>query len=130
MYKFHSGTVSPGGNRILVFPSNLAARHTRSHSKVAVDRFGAGHALTAGFHGAAYAIPVKSEKLDILPIADVAWGVAAFIAFAKNNVDLDFYVMRFADDCKPLTDSRCAPMFRGAPENCVFPDDWKSYLTQ
>jgi hypothetical protein len=130
MYKFHSGSVSPGGDRILVFPSNLAARHTRSHSKVAIDRFKASYALTTGFQGEAYAIPIKNEKLAILPIADIAWGVAAFISFAKNNPDCEFYVMRFADDCKQLTDSRCAPLFRGAPDNCVFSEHWKSYLVQ
>lgn len=126
--RWHTGEIDPAPQRVLVFASNLAAKHTRSYAKQAIARFGAGHMLTDGPHGMAYAIPIKNATLQLLPIDQIAWSVRAMFSYAQNNPDLEFWVGRFGVDCVALTDSRMAPLFKGRPSNCVLPTEWQAFM--
>lgn len=127
-YTYHDGTVPTAGNSIWVFAANLAGAHVRGHARTALKQFDAQRGVGDGPSGRAYAIPIKDANFVALPSADVAWHVRAFLSYARAHPHHSFFVTSLTNDLVALTVRRMAPLFRGAPANCVFPQVWQQWL--
>ena len=128
---FHKDHTTPAGAEwIWVFGSNLGGRHGKGAAKVAHTNFGAqyGPAGAHGLTGRAYAIPTKDARLNTLPLADVEASIKEFLQFAKDNPTRKFFVTRVGCVLAGFSDAEIAPLFRGAPANCSFVQEWEGYL--
>jgi hypothetical protein len=111
--------------RIFVFGSNLAGRHGRGAAKFAVEKFGAILGQGSGLQGSSYAIPTKDERLRTLHLWQIQLSIIEFMNFAKQHADLTFNVTRVGCGLAGYTEQDIAPMFKGAPKNCVLPKGWR-----
>ncbi len=110
---------------IFVFGSNLAGRHGKGAARHARLRCGAVYGVGVGHTGNAYAIPTKDEKLHTLTLDRIQAYVDEFLQFACAHPDLIFQVTRVGCGLAGYKDEQIAPMFLGAPPNCLLPDEWK-----
>lgn len=114
---------------IFVFGSNEAGIHGGGAAKHALDKHGAKWGFGAGPQGDAYAIPTKDHSIETMPIKKVAGYVKTFINYAKEiqkvNPRLKFYVTKIGCGLAGFTEEEIAPLFKGAPENCVLPEGWR-----
>lgn len=114
---------------IFVFGSNLAGRHGMGAAKYARAHFGAIYGKGEGMQGGSYAIPTKNAKLAVLPLASIRGHVRTFLDFARAKPDLLFQVTPIGCGLAGYTRAEIAPLFEGAPPNCVFLDeagkDWR-----
>lgn len=113
-------------NRIFVFGSNLAGRHGKGAALNARQHHGAVYGVGVGRTGNAYAIPTKDRALRVLPLAEIAPHVAAFVAYARENPSLWFEVTRIGCGLAGYRDAEISPMFASAPANCLLPDGWRA----
>lgn len=111
--------------RVFVFGSNLAGRHGAGAALHAVRHCGAVYGQGVGRQGMSYAIPTKGRKLEVLPLAEIAGHVAAFLAYAGTNFEERFYVTAIGTGLAGYKVAEIAPMFVGAPENCDLPEGWR-----
>lgn len=109
---------------IFVFGSNLAGRHGKGAALYARQHHGAEYGVGEGRTGNSYAIPTKDEKLRTLPLADIEQSVKKFIRYAQLNTHDVFQVTRIGCGLAGYTDDQIAPMFEGAPKNCMLPAAW------
>lgn len=140
--KFHKDGTLPTNGEIFVFGSNLAGVHGAGAAWVAKSSFGAKLGLGVGPSGQSYAIPTKDQKINTLPIEIIELYVNQFLDFVQLHHDYDERMRHFVSGHEPLqffiTSIGCglagykplqiAPMFKGAPSNCSFPDTWKHIL--
>jgi hypothetical protein len=124
----HKDHTTPKYPAIFVFGSNLAGRHGAGAAKIARSRFGAEFGVGQGRTGDAYAIATKNANLCTLTIDDVRYGVDGFLEYARAHLELRFFVTRVGCGLAGLADADIAPMFRGAPDNCDFPEEWEKFL--
>ncbi|MHB1642168.1 MAG: A1S_2505 family phage non-structural protein [Acidithiobacillus sp.] len=124
----HKDHTTPKVPAIFVFGSNLAGRHGAGAAKVARLRFGAEYGVGQGRTGNAYAIATKNANLCVLSVEDVRYGVDCFLEYAKGHPELQFFVTRVGCGLAGFADADIAPMFRGAPDNCDFPEEWEAFL--
>jgi hypothetical protein len=110
---------------IYVFGSNLLGRHNRGEARKAFLNFGAAHQEPYGFFGQSFAIPTNAEDLVPLPLRDIAKYVKSFLAFARENPQHTFTVTRLGCHNNEYSDEQMAPLFRGAPINCLLPCGWR-----
>lgn len=115
------------GKHVLVVGSNLAGRHGAGAAKVAVESWGAKYGIGIGRTGNAYMIPTKDERLNALPLDDIAELVDAFIEYARANPDLTFLLTPVGTGLAPYKHEEMAPLFRDAPGNVLFPSQWLPY---
>lgn len=113
-------------SEIFVFGSNLAGRHGRGAALHAKQFFGAVYGQGHGLQGRSYAIPTKDARLNVLPLAEIRQHVETFKAFAVSRPDLKFRVTAIGTGLAGYAHADIAPMFRGAPENCELPNEWKN----
>jgi hypothetical protein len=113
---------------IFVFGSNLAGRHGKGAALYAVDAYGAKYGVGMGRTGHAYAIPTKDAELNTLALEYIHHQVKEFLEYARYYKDEVFFVTRIGCGLAGYTDAQIAPMFRGAPDNCIFDIKWKSFL--
>ena len=52
-----------------------------------------------------------------------------FIAYARSQPLERYWVTRIGCGLAGYKDSEVAPMFKTAPENCSFANEWKSYIS-
>ena len=107
--------------KIFVFGSNLAGFHGRGAAAAARIIYGARNGVGFGRTGNAYAIPTKDEKLRRLPIRQIRKFVEAFIRYAKDNPELNFFVTEIGCGLARYEPRDIAPLFFGAPPNCQLP---------
>lgn len=100
-------------NQIFVFGSNSLGYHTGGASRTARKKFGAVWGQAEGMQGQSYAIPVDFGK-GIRKDTDVKDSVEKFIAFAKENENLCFFVTRIGCGMGGYTDEEMAQFFRSA----------------
>lgn len=128
-WSFHEDGVAPDSSEcIFVFGSNLAGRHGKGAARVALTQFGARYGLGRGQVNRSYALPTKDEQLRVLPLSAIRREVEEFIAHAVHMDQELFLVTRVGCGLAGYTDAQIAPMFRGAPENCSFSEQWRRYL--
>lgn len=113
--------------QVFVFGSNLAGRHGKGAAADARDYHGAVYGVGVGPTGQAYAIPTKDENLGVLPLSVIAQHIRDFISYAKMHPELTFKITRVGCGYAGYTSGDIAPMFRGAPANCLLPDWWRCH---
>lgn len=102
---------------IFVFGSNLAGRHDGGAARHALDHCGAIYGQGIGLQGSSYGIPTKDERIETLPLNEIAKHVAEFLNFAVLNPQLSFLVTAIGCGLAGLDAKDIAPMFAGATEN-------------
>lgn len=110
--------------KIFVFGSNLAGRHGLGAALFARQNHGAIMGQGAGLQGDSYAIPTKNHDLKTLPLEVVSKYVQVFLAFAGQHPELEFHVTRVGCGLAGYKDKDVAPLFVGAPDNCILPEGW------
>ena len=113
-------------NNIFVFGSNRDGVHGKGAARQARDHWGATFGVGEGRSGMSYAIPTKSRWQDKkgLPLAKIEQSVDKFLAYAAEHPEFTFLVTRIGCGYAGYTDADIAPMFKGAPGNCVLPKEW------
>lgn len=128
-YKYHEdGTMDR--TKIFVFGSNLAGVHGAGAAKAAYREMNAQWKVGRGFTGHAYAIPTKDHDIQTLPIDAIKEFVDEFLVDASRTPELEFFVTRIGCGLAGYKDSDIAVLFRGAPSNCDFPIEWRTYLEE
>jgi hypothetical protein len=112
-------------NNIFVFGSNLAGRHGAGAALFALQNHGAIYGQGIGMQGDSYAIPTKDFLIKTLPLQIIKWHVNVFLEFATQQNILTFNVTRIGCGLAGYKDSDIAPMFKGAPINCLLPEGWR-----
>lgn len=112
----------------LVFGSNLAGIHGAGAALIAKIHFDAEEGSGDGPVGQSYAIPTKYNPRKSLPLRDIHVHVDQFLRHARKNRGTPFWVTRVGCGRAGYTDDQIAPMFRDAPDNCSFPEEWRPYL--
>ena len=102
-------------NQIFVFGSNTLGYHTGGASGTARKKFGAVWGQAEGLQGQSYAIPVDFGK-GIRKDTEVKASVEKFIAFAKENEHLFFFVTRIGCGIGGYRDDEMAQFFIDALE--------------
>lgn len=110
---------------IFVFGSNLAGRHGRGAALEARLRHGAVYGVGEGLSGRSYAIPTKDERLRTRPLPSIKQSVERFMKFAVEHPEMTFQVTRVGCGLAGYHDTDIAPMFAGAPTNCILPEGWR-----
>lgn len=100
-------------NQIFVFGSNALGYHTGGASGTARKKFGAIWGQAEGLQGQSYAIPVDYGK-GIRKDTEVKASVEKFIAFAKENEKLFFFVTRVGCGLGGYRDDEMAQFFKDA----------------
>lgn len=119
---------SPQRQRIYVFGSNLAGIHGAGSALVAVRKHGAILKQGRGLQGNSYGIPTKNQYIRTRPLVDIAPEVASFVEFAKAHPEMDFEIQDIGCLNAGYTPGQIAPMFKDAPGNCFFSDNFASAL--
>jgi hypothetical protein len=114
---------------VFVFGSNLAGVHGAGAARYAMQHEGAVWKEGIGYYGNSYALPTKDHNIETLPLQQIKYFVSEFIKFANDHPELQFKVTRIGCGLAGFTDEQIAPMFKGAPANCLFDDAWIPYLT-
>lgn len=115
-------------NYIFVFGSNEAGRHGKGAAKIAYRDYGALYGKGVGFAGRSYAIPTKDRYLNVLELEKIQKYVSQFIGFAVLAPYSEFKVTRIGTGYSRYQDKDIAPMFKYAPDNCLFDTKWKDIL--
>jgi len=112
---------------IFVFGSNLAGRHGAGAAATAKLMYGAKPGNGVGMAGRSYAIPTKSYAIKTLPLHVIQGFVTGFLEHARATPENLYVVTRIGCGLAGYKDSEIAPMFTGAPSNCVFDPAWSAF---
>ncbi len=115
---------------IFVFGSNLAGRHGKGSAKEALEHHGAILGQGEGLQGSAYAIPTKSKKLQVLSLLTIRLYVNQFLEFAKAHQEMQFHIVAIGTGLAGYTTQDIAPLFADAPENCILPQEFRTFLDE
>jgi hypothetical protein len=127
-YSYHKdGSQCPTGY-IFVFGSNLAGVHGAGAAKYAFQELGAIWTKGVGIHGNSYALPTKDRYIQSLSLEEIKKFVNDFCMVAREHPKNLFYVTRVGCVLAGYSDYDIAPMFRNAPSNCNFAEEWMEFL--
>ena len=126
--KFHIDGTLPTHGEIFVFGSNLAGAHGEGAARVAQEKFGASRGAGCGWHGNSFAIPTKDRGIQTLPLNEIRQYIDYFLGWAEGEPNRQFFVTRIGCGLAGYTDQDIAPMFKGAPDNCSFANEWRPHL--
>lgn len=113
---------------VFVFGSNEAGIHGAGAAAFAYAKRGARYGFSYGHSGDSFAIPTKNEDIRTLPLDMINAYVCGFLAYATGKRKLKFMVTRIGCGLAGYTDAQIAPMFTGAPLNCIFDEKWRVHL--
>ena len=115
---------------IFVFGSNKAGIHGAGAAKFALENKGAEWGIGEGLVGESYALPTKGYKIEEISLLEIKNSVNRFIEAAEYWAlrGGEFQVTRVGCGLGGKLDSDIAPMFRAAPDNCLFDEFWKPWL--
>ena len=113
---------------IFVFGSNEAGIHGAGAALDARREHGAKLGVGRGCTGQSYAIPTKDRNFRTRKLRDIQADVEVFLAHAAKCPDETFQVTRLGCGLAGYQDRDIAPMFAGAPENCVLPKGWREMV--
>lgn len=111
-----------------VFGSNESGRHGAGAAKYAVRNKGAIHGIGQGPAGNSYALPTMDWKIRKLPIEVIEFYIQRFIVFARYHPNVLFQVTRVGCGLGGHYDKDIAPLFKYAPDNCLFDEFWIPFL--
>lgn len=112
---------------LFVFGSNLAGRHGKGAALDALHNHGARYGQGLGLQGSSYAIPTKDKNLYVLNLKHVAYYIADFIEFTKDNDEHCYFITAVGTGLAGFPHNRIAPLFRGV-RNAWLPESWRPYL--
>lgn len=117
---------------VFVFGSNRAGKHGKGAAADARDFYGAirwrGEGIQGpGLFGTSYGIPTKDRWLKILSLEQIERHVKRFLDYAADHPEYRFLVTRVGCGLSGYQDHQIAPMFKGAPANCVFDPEWAPF---
>lgn len=112
---------------IFVFGSNLAGRHGKGAALYAKQHHGAIQGQGIGLQGDAYGIPTKSEKIKTLDLETIRTHVVTFLKFAQEHPELRFRLTPIGCGLAGYRHEQIGPMFQGASENVLIPEEFKPY---
>ena len=115
-------------NRVFVFGSNTSGRHGKGAALTARQCYGAIQGIGEGPMGQSYALPTCDGRFYPLSLEQIRAAVDRFMVCARSHPELDFQVTRVGCGLAYYKDHQIAPMFIGAPENCLFDTKWKAWL--
>jgi len=115
---------------VFVFGSNLAGRHGKGAALTAAKEYGAAYGVGRGPTGWAYAIPTKTESLGIRTLREIQQDVREFVAFANNNMHIEFKLTRIGCGLAGYKDHDIATMFVGIGSNVIIDPLWSVYLPE
>ena len=139
MCTFHVEGSAPTVNQVFVFGSNLAGRHGKGSALAARQKYGAIYGQGSGRQGMSYGIPTKDGRPGTWPLSDpratlslpvIKVEIDKFIQYAKDNPELQFFVVRLGCALATHSNSDIAPMFNDAPSNCSFSEQWREYMVE
>lgn len=110
---------------VFVFGSNEAGRHGMGSALYAKEHYGAKYGVGEGRTGNAYALPTKDRDLRVLPLPVIFHYVTRFLDHASKYSHLSFQVTAIGCGLAGYKPYQIAPMFYGAPENCLMPEGWR-----
>ena len=112
---------------IFVYGSNRQGRSGAGAALYAVQYHGAKYGVAEGPTGEAYAIVTKELRPEYPPVTldEVREGVQRFLEYARTHYDLTFQVTRIGCGLAGFNEKAIAPLFSGAPYNCVLPEGWR-----
>lgn len=113
---------------IFTFGSNEAGIHGAGAALFAYQKRGARYGFSYGHSGDSFAIPTKNADIVTIGLDMINAYIAGFLAYATGKRKLKFYVTRIGCGLAGYKDSDIAPMFVGAPKNCMFDEKWKPFL--
>lgn len=122
---------------IFVFGSNEGGIHGGGAARFAYKERGARWGLSYGHFGQSFAIPTKGQLRhgdsvaigETLPLERIKRYVEGFIAYAEGHPELTFQVTCIGCGLAGLKHCDIAPMFAGAPNNCLFDEKWKVWMS-
>ena len=114
--------------QIFVFGSNLAGKHLAGAALEALLEHGAIEGRGTGLQGNSYAIPTKNQYLQTLPLMTIDRFIKQFIKFATVENQFEYKVTQIGCGFAGIMPIEIAPLFRGAPINCLFDTAWKEFL--
>lgn len=126
--KFHKDGTLPQWDEYFVFGSNLAGVHGAGAALVAARTYGAENGISSGFTGRSYAIPTKNGKFRTLSLNVIHSYVRKFFHDAVLYSMNEFFVTRIGCGLAGYTNAEIAPLFKDAPKNCSFAEEWKPWL--
>lgn len=112
-------------NYVFVFGSNEAGIHGAGAAADAVMYHGAVYGQGIGPQGESYAIPTKDKNIESLPLKDIDLYVKLFMNYARIQNNTCFYVTPIGCGLAGYSANDIAPMFKGAPKNCILPFGWR-----
>jgi hypothetical protein len=83
-----------------------------------------------GPQGQSYALATKDARLQTLSLEEIALNVQRFLEFARAHPLQSFYVTRVGCGLAGYADTQIAPLFKGAPYNCIIPRGWVKFVTE
>jgi hypothetical protein len=107
-------------NEVFVFGSNSSGQHGGGAARTAWKKFGAVWGQGHGLHGQSYAIDTMSG------LGVIEAEVGQFLRFARAHPELRFLVTEIGCGIAGYRPEQIAPFFRGAGENVVLPDAFRS----
>ncbi len=113
---------------IFVFGSNKAGIHGAGAALFAFEQKGAVWGQGEGLQGQSYGIPTKSRRIKTLKLEAIGKYVQNFLHFARRNPRLEFQVTPIGCGLAGWTPKEIAPLFRGAPKNCILPPEFLAIL--
>lgn len=114
--------------QIFVFGSNDAGIHGAGAAKIAYQKHGARWGKSYGHHGDSFAIPTKDENIETLDLDRIKGYVDGFLSYAAGHRKLTFKVTRIGCGLAKLDYNDMASLFKDAPDNCLFDEQWRQYL--
>jgi hypothetical protein len=111
-----------------VFGSNESGYHGAGAAKFALQHKGAIYGLGQGPAGDSYALPTMDWKIRPLPVSVIQHYVERFIVFARYNPNVLFQVTAVGCGLGGKNHKDIAPLFKYAPENCLFDELWQEFL--
>lgn len=136
MYKFHPDGTLPQNGEVFVFGSNMAGIHGAGAARIAEQQFGAIRHIGVGYMASAifdnchsFAIPTKDRGIRTLPLTVIKQNIEDFCIWAKKNPNYEFFITRIGCGLAGYSNEDIAPLFKGAPANCSFPEQWKPWLS-
>lgn len=112
---------------IFVFGSNLAGKHGAGAALYARKHHGAIYGQGVGLQGQSYAIPTKDETIRTLPLPAIEGHVYWFLVFAREHPEMTFRLTPIGCGLAGFTPEQIGPMFRGAPDNVIIPEEFKPF---
>lgn len=136
-YMYHKNGIIPNDCEIFVFGSNLAGRHGLGAAHVAMKKFGAEYGKGIGYMRGnkpcehCYAIPTKDSRIKTLPLAIIERYIEEFKSEVYNSkyfMKQKFFITAIGCGYAGYRSDEIAPLFKNSPTNCIFPEEWYSWV--